>query len=92
VGLLGDAVHATTPHLASRAGLAVEDGLILAELMTAATSVPEGWRRFEERRWERSRLVVETSVKLGQMELDHEASSEQTRVFGAAVAALAEPI
>jgi 2-polyprenyl-6-methoxyphenol hydroxylase-like FAD-dependent oxidoreductase len=92
VGLIGDAVHATTPHLASGAGLAVEDGLILAEQMTTAASVPEGWRRFEERRWERSRLVVENSVRLGQMELDHVDSDEQTRVFGEAVAALAAPI
>ena len=29
--LIGDAVHATTPHLAYGAGLAVEDGLVLGE-------------------------------------------------------------
>jgi 2-polyprenyl-6-methoxyphenol hydroxylase-like FAD-dependent oxidoreductase len=92
IGLIGDAAHATTPHLASGAGLAVEDALVLAEEMTAASSVAEGWRRFEERRWERSRLVVETSVKLGQMELDHEDSSAQTRLFGETVAALTAPI
>ena len=31
VVLIGDAVHATTPHLASGAGMAVEDALVLAE-------------------------------------------------------------
>lgn len=91
-GLIGDAAHATTPHLASGAGLAVEDALVLAEEMTAAPTVAEGWRRFEERRWERCRLVVETSVRLGQMELDHESADAQTRVFGQAIGALAEPI
>ncbi len=30
--LIGDAAHATTPHLAYGAGLAVEDGLVLGEL------------------------------------------------------------
>lgn len=92
VGLIGDAVHATTPHLASGAGLAIEDALVLAEEMAAAPSVAEGWRRFEERRWERCRLVVETSLRLGQMELDHADSAEQTRLFGEATAALAQPI
>lgn len=92
VGLIGDAAHATTPHLASGAGLAVEDGLVLAQEMLAADSVAAGWQAFEERRWERGRLVVETSVQLGQMEIDRAPSEDQTRVFGAAVAALAEPI
>ncbi|KAI0689374.1 hypothetical protein BC835DRAFT_255975 [Cytidiella melzeri] len=34
VALLGDAAHAMTPHLASGAGQAVEDGLVLASLLT----------------------------------------------------------
>ncbi|KPF56367.1 oxidoreductase [Novosphingobium sp. AAP1] len=92
VGLIGDAAHATTPHLASGAGLAVEDGLVLAHEMLAADSVAAGWHAFAERRWERSRLVVQTSVRLGQMEIDRAPSAEQTQVFGVAVAALAEPI
>src|SRR5690606_4553202 len=31
VVLLGDAVHATTPHLGQGAGMAIEDGIVLAE-------------------------------------------------------------
>ena len=31
VALLGDAVHATTPHLGQGAGMAIEDGIVLAE-------------------------------------------------------------
>lgn len=92
VGLIGDAAHATTPHLASGAGLAVEDGLVLAEEMLAADSVADGWQRFEDRRWERSRLVVETSVRLGQMEINRAAADEQTRLFGQTTAILAQPI
>lgn len=92
VGLIGDAAHATTPHLASGAGLAVEDGLVLAQEMLAADGVAAGWQAFEERRWERGRLVVETSIKLGQMEIDRAPSEDQTSVFMAAVAALAQPI
>ncbi len=36
--LIGDAAHATTPHLASGAGLAVEDAIVLAEEIERASS------------------------------------------------------
>ena len=32
---MGDAAHATTPHLASGAGMAVEDALVLADEIAA---------------------------------------------------------
>jgi 2-polyprenyl-6-methoxyphenol hydroxylase-like FAD-dependent oxidoreductase len=82
VGLIGDAAHATTPHLASGAGLAVEDGLVLAYEMLAADSVAAGWHAFAERRWERSRLVVQTSVRLGQMEIDAPRLQSRRRCSG----------
>jgi len=39
--LLGDAVHASTPHLAQGAGMAIEDGLVLAEELSNADN-PQG--------------------------------------------------
>jgi 2-polyprenyl-6-methoxyphenol hydroxylase-like FAD-dependent oxidoreductase len=69
--LIGDAAHATTPHLASGAGIAIEDALVLSEELARGADVPEVLRRFEERRWERCRLVVENSVRIGQMEQTH---------------------
>ncbi|CUH82196.1 FAD-dependent oxidoreductase [Tropicibacter naphthalenivorans] len=36
VVLLGDALHASTPHLAQGAGMAIEDGLVLAEELARA--------------------------------------------------------
>lgn len=92
VGLLGDAAHATSPHLASGAGLSVEDAVVFADELTKAPSVEVGLRNFEERRWERCKLVVETSVRLGQMELAGESNAEQARVMGEAVRALGMPI
>jgi 2-polyprenyl-6-methoxyphenol hydroxylase-like FAD-dependent oxidoreductase len=71
VCLIGDAVHATTPHLASGAGIAMEDALILSDELGGDTGVEVALTRFEERRWERCRLVVENSVRIGQMELTH---------------------
>ena len=35
VVLLGDAVHATTPHLGQGAGMAIEDSIVLAEELAA---------------------------------------------------------
>jgi 2-polyprenyl-6-methoxyphenol hydroxylase-like FAD-dependent oxidoreductase len=69
--LIGDAVHATTPHLASGAGIAVEDALILSEELERGPDVGAAFARFENRRWERCRMVVENSVRIGEMELTH---------------------
>jgi 2-polyprenyl-6-methoxyphenol hydroxylase-like FAD-dependent oxidoreductase len=71
VAMIGDAVHATTPHLASGAGIAVEDALVLSEILEAETDIERALDRFEARRWERCRMVVENSVEIGQMELTH---------------------
>jgi len=69
--LIGDASHATTPHLASGAGIAVEDALVLSEELSKTRDVEEALARFEGRRWERCRMVVENSVQIGAMEQSH---------------------
>ncbi len=68
--LIGDAAHTTTPHLATGAGIAIEDAVVLAELLTSESSIADCLVRFMERRFERCRLVVETSVTLGEWEKD----------------------
>jgi len=68
VGLIGDAAHATTPHLASGAGIAIEDGLVLAEEMGQAATVEAGWAAFAARRYDRAKLVVQNSVEIGRLE------------------------
>jgi 2-polyprenyl-6-methoxyphenol hydroxylase-like FAD-dependent oxidoreductase len=71
IALIGDAAHATTPHLASGAGIAVEDALVLSEILGEERDTERALQRFEERRWGRCRMVVENSVQIGQMELSH---------------------
>jgi 2-polyprenyl-6-methoxyphenol hydroxylase-like FAD-dependent oxidoreductase len=66
--LIGDAVHATTPHLAMGAGIAIEDAVVLGELLESADDLGSGLEAFMERRWERCRLVVENSLQLGEWE------------------------
>jgi 2-polyprenyl-6-methoxyphenol hydroxylase-like FAD-dependent oxidoreductase len=66
--LIGDAAHATTPHLASGAGMAIEDAIVLGELLRRATPFPEALQEFMSRRYERCRLVVENSLKVAEWE------------------------
>jgi 2-polyprenyl-6-methoxyphenol hydroxylase-like FAD-dependent oxidoreductase len=68
--VIGDAAHTTTPHLATGAGIAIEDAVVLAELLANDVPAPELLDRFMARRFDRCRLVVETAVKLGEMEKD----------------------
>ncbi|SDR54741.1 2-polyprenyl-6-methoxyphenol hydroxylase [Paraburkholderia fungorum] len=79
--LIGDAVHATTPHMASGAGIGIEDGIVLAEELTSATTVEAALIAFEERRWERCRLVVENSGRLGEIEITNGDRAEHTRIM-----------
>ena len=71
IALIGDAVHATTPHLASGAGIGIEDAIVLAEEIDRAVDVEAALVAFEDRRWERCRMVVENSGRLGEIETQH---------------------
>jgi len=92
VVLIGDAAHATTPHLASGAGMAIEDGIVLVEEIGAQPDLAHALERFVARRFERCRLVVENSVKLGQIEMKRGSPHEHTRLMSEALAALRQPI
>ena len=71
VVLIGDAAHATTPHLASGAGMAIEDGIVLTEELQRHASLPQALAAFEQRRYERCATTIHNSVRLGQMEMEH---------------------
>ena len=57
--LIGDAAHATTPHIGYGAGLAVEDAVTLAEEIGRADDLETALSCFSARRFERCRMVVE---------------------------------
>ena len=90
--LIGDSAHPTTPQLASGAGLAVEDALVLAEELAAHGSVAASFAAFTARREERCRLVVESSIEIGRLEQQQAPPQAQTAVVESALARLAEPI
>ncbi|MEH3107836.1 MAG: FAD-dependent oxidoreductase [Sphingomonas fennica] len=63
--LLGDAVHATTPHLGQGAGMAIEDSIVLAEELAAASHDPEAaFAAYRARRFDRCRYIVESSAAI----------------------------
>lgn len=90
--LIGDAVHATTPHLASGAGIAIEDALVLSEELARDDDIAQALTRFETRRWERCRMVVENSVRIGQMEQTHADPGALKSLMAESEAALNEDI
>jgi 2-polyprenyl-6-methoxyphenol hydroxylase-like FAD-dependent oxidoreductase len=91
VVLIGDAAHATTAHLASGAGMAIEDAVVLGQEVGAGGPVQEILQRFMARRFERVRLLVDTSVELRRMTQRGDPIPEQNAVRGTAMAVLASP-
>jgi 2-polyprenyl-6-methoxyphenol hydroxylase-like FAD-dependent oxidoreductase len=92
VVLIGDTVHATTPHLASGACIGIEDALVLAEELGRAGSVGQALQAFESRRWERCRMVVQNSARLGEIEVTGGDKEEHARIMRESLMALAQPI
>jgi len=92
VVLIGDAAHATTPHLASGACIGIEDAIVLAEELDKARTVPTALAAFEERRWERCRMVVENSGRIAEIEMTGGDPQEAARIMGESMRALAAPI
>jgi 2-polyprenyl-6-methoxyphenol hydroxylase-like FAD-dependent oxidoreductase len=91
--LIGDAAHATTPHIAYGAGMAIEDSVVLAEELSRGGSVEAALEAFVQRRFDRCRLVVETSWQLSEWEVDPpEDRSQPQQLVGRALGALSQPL
>lgn len=90
--LIGDAVHATTPQLASGAGLSVEDALVLSEEIQRHPTLEAAFEAHTMRRFARCRLVVENSLEIGRLEVAGAAAEQQAAVVETSLRALAQPI
>lgn len=90
--MIGDAVHATTPHLASGAGIGIEDAVVLAEALDSTSVVEQALQTFTDRRYERCRLVVQNSLALGEMERQQAPKAEHEALMRATMQALCAPI
>ena len=65
VVLIGDAAHASSPHVAQGAAMAVEDAVVLAEVASGDASAPDMLDQFMRRRYQRCKFVQETSRQVG---------------------------
>jgi 2-polyprenyl-6-methoxyphenol hydroxylase-like FAD-dependent oxidoreductase len=92
VVFIGDAVHGPTPHLASGAGMAVEDAVVLDEELAKATNIHDALQVYEDRRFDRCHFIVSSSIKLGQMEVAGADPIEHAKVMQDAINALRAPI
>jgi 2-polyprenyl-6-methoxyphenol hydroxylase-like FAD-dependent oxidoreductase len=70
VVLLGDAAHATSPHVGQGGAMAIEDALVLAEEVTNG-DVDVALERYVERRYPRCREIWEISRQIGTWEIEH---------------------
>jgi 2-polyprenyl-6-methoxyphenol hydroxylase-like FAD-dependent oxidoreductase len=70
VVLIGDAAHATSPHVGQGAAMAIEDAVVLAEEVTASDDLPSALDRFMARRFERCKRIWEISRQLGIWEIE----------------------
>lgn len=78
--LIGDAAHPTTPQLASGAGMAVEDALVLGQEIDRGASIDGIFEAFMARRYERCRLVVDNSIEIGRREQSRAPVASQTEL------------
>lgn len=65
--LLGDAGHATTPNLGQGACQALEDVAVLLDELKEEKSVEESFRNFEKRRLLRTKYIIDTSKRIGEI-------------------------
>lgn len=90
--LIGDAAHASTAHLGAGAGMAIEDAVILGELLAARMDPDEMLQAFMARRYDRCMLVARNSHLLGEVEQGKVTGVDPGRIAGEVFAALAQPI
>ncbi len=72
VVLIGDAAHTCPPTIAQGGAQALEDAVVLAELLLGRDALDQDlWDAFHTRRLDRARTVVDASNQLAQWQIDH---------------------
>ena len=90
--LLGDAVHATTPHLGQGAGMAIEDAIVLAEEIGRHDTTEAAFAAYRERRFERCRYIVEESLAICRGQLGQGPLVDNAKATAAMFEVTARPI
>jgi 2-polyprenyl-6-methoxyphenol hydroxylase-like FAD-dependent oxidoreductase len=92
VVLLGDAAHTTTPHLGQGAGLAIEDGLVLAEELARHDDVAAAFDAYRARRFERCAYIVRASLAICMGQLGKAPPVDNARATAEMFTVIAQPI
>jgi len=65
---------------------------VLAQELAPGSELDTALQRFENRRWERCRMVVENSGRLGEIEITGGDKAEHARIMRESMMRLAEPV
>jgi 2-polyprenyl-6-methoxyphenol hydroxylase-like FAD-dependent oxidoreductase len=91
--LIGDAAHSTTPHLAMGAGIAIEDAVVLGQVVESHADLTSALTEFMDRRFERCQMVVDNSLQLGEWEKHpDDPDADPVGLSNSSMAALATPL
>jgi 2-polyprenyl-6-methoxyphenol hydroxylase-like FAD-dependent oxidoreductase len=71
VVLVGDAAHATSPHVGQGGAMAIEDAIVLAEEVTSGDDLETALERYADRRYPRCHEIWEISRQIGTWEIEH---------------------
>jgi 2-polyprenyl-6-methoxyphenol hydroxylase-like FAD-dependent oxidoreductase len=92
VVIIGDAAHSCPPTIAQGAAQALEDALVLTELLVARDDLDtQLWNDFHARRLPRAQAVVDASVQLGQWQIDGNRDADAPGLIFGIAHKMAEP-
>lgn len=92
VVIIGDAAHATTPHLGQGAGMAIEDAVVLSEELASDGDLEQQLQRFMARRFERCKFIGESSLLAGEKEMQRDQSFDRIGLVKRMLEVTAQPI
>jgi 2-polyprenyl-6-methoxyphenol hydroxylase-like FAD-dependent oxidoreductase len=90
--LIGDAAHATSPHVGQGAAMAIEDAIVLAEEVSADQSLGDALPGFDTRRYERCKFIYDVSHQIGRWEIEHKYDADFAGLTMQSTLVTAEPI
>lgn len=92
VVLIGDAIHATTPHLGQGAAMAIEDAVVLADELAKGETPEAAFQAYRERRFERCEYISRVSRAICDGQLGKGPRVDQAKATGEMFALVSRPI
>ena len=89
--IIGDAAHAGPPTLAQGAAMGIEDGVVLAQCLAQATTLPAGFDAFMKRRYERVKTIVDASITISHAQMERGGQVKMAEANKGAAMALSQP-